>query len=747
MFAKCVGILCIISILFVGLFGYNDYREVNRLSFVVDLETSVSGDSQVFYNVGRGYNEEDSYVITVKRGNMQRLTFPILSSKAIQSIRFDPINSPAVVRIKEAWVENKQGDIIKKFPLHNFRPIQQVEKVDTRDGTLVIHTEKNANDPILEIENSMIGKRVSWKNYMAKRGWIILGHGLLILLFLIGLNYLLIIAKRSQYIMSKVRYLQINLRLYQTRVNWNNFLIILSVISIISLFSALIPPLQSPDESAHLTRAYLLSKGKIILEAPAGLNSGGMIDSGLAAFFKAYAVLPFKKDRKLSADEIDSANFMKWTGIKEFVAAPNMASYFPIIYLPQAIGLTLGEKLGLTINNSYLLARFMALLSITLILFAAFKIYPTNPLTIALLILPMSVFQFSSASLDGMAAALSIFSIAAFLRIAKEKENAAPGLFYILTFFVVLVATSRPHLLPLLVLVWGAGFYMKKRKYFYIAGAASIFSLAWLIVATQATVGLESRVGASTSSVALFYMKNPLQFFDVFTATIFNGDLVRFYRNSFLGNLGWLDTQFSPNEYKFLCICTVLIGLLSVSLKKLRTEWIPRFLLLFSAFASILLLFFALLITWNHHPAKAIDGIQGRYLLVPATMLAYAVSGGLKLHAGIFRKIAILLVILLLAFMVFCTPKLLIERYYMAPEQLGQIPVMMHVSALLENNNPIKIYMSDGHVRNLQPLKRIGIQFGTYMRKNAGRAELRLTASDGHVLAIPFELSDLADNQ
>lgn len=525
--------------------------------------------------------------------------------------------------------------------------------------------------------------------------------------------------------------------------------VILLILVVGSFFSALVPPFQSPDEFDHIKRAYLLSKGTIILDAPPkGSNtSGGMIDSGLLAYFDAYEVFIFKPDRRLSADEIDSAKNIKWTGIKNFSGAPGTGFYFPIIYMPQAMGLAIGKILGLTIDTSYLIARFMALASIALILFAAFKVYPVNPLTIALLIIPMSVFQFSSASLDGVSTALAVFSIATFMRIANEKTNARPWLFYTHTLSVVLVATCRAHLLPLLALVLVASFYIQKKKFFYISAFALLFVLAWTVIASKTTVGFSGKVGTSTANVALFYIANPLAFFHVLKATLSNSDLVKFYRESFLGVLGWLDTRFSPETYKSLFKFIFFIGLLSASVKNLKNEWVPRLFLLFSALASIFLIFFALLITWNHHPASVIEGVQGRYFLVPMIMIAYAISGGLNPYESDFRKMALLLVILLGTLTIYSTPRLLIERYYLALEQPEQISVVLRPSAPLEKNNPIMLFMSEAHERSRQPLKRIGIQFGTYIRKNPGSAELRLTALDGHSLTIPFSLPDVADNQ
>lgn len=534
---------------------------------------------------------------------------------------------------------------------------------------------------------------------------------------------------------------------FVNEANRSSLWLIAVLVVVCTFFSALIPPFQSPDEGAHIERAYLLSKGTIVLDAPEGGASGGMIDSGLIAYASAYLPLQFKPDRKLSSDEIEYAKHIRWTGIKEFAPAPGTGFYFPVIYLPQAIGLAIGETFGLTVDASYQLARRLALGSIAAILFAAFSIYGVNPLTIALLIIPMSIFQFSSASLDGIATALSVFSIAAFLRIATDRENANPWLFYALAIDVVLLATSRVNLLPLLALVLGACFYRKEKKNFLVFALSLLAVLAWQVIAIKTTVGFGYKTGASTSSIVFFYIKHPLRFFDVLLATISNADFVRFYRDSFFGILGWLDTRFSPNIYNFLSMCAVLIGLLSISIKDIRTEWVPRVVLALSAFASIFLIFFALLVTWNMHPASRIEGVQGRYFLVPVIMLAYAISGGLKLHEGSLRKFALLLVVILGAFTISGTTELLVDRYYVAAEQPEYIAVVRRPSAPLDKNNPITLVMLGAHRAHLQPLKRIGIQFATYIRNNPGVAELRLTTPDGRAFTMPFDLPALADNQ
>ncbi len=159
-------------------------------------------------------------------------------------------------------------------------------------------------------------------------------------------------------------------------INQTSVWTMLLILSVGLIFSVLIPPFQSPDEMDHIKRAYLLSKGVIILDTQKGTDSGGMIDSGLASYFNAHLPLIGNPVRKWSAEEAEFARNIRWTGSKEFSYAPGAAYYFPVIYAPQALGFMVGEQMGLTNHVSYLLARFLVLVSIAVILIAAFRIYP-----------------------------------------------------------------------------------------------------------------------------------------------------------------------------------------------------------------------------------------------------------------------------------------------------------------------------------------------------------------------------------
>ncbi|MBV1750286.1 MAG: DUF2142 domain-containing protein [Desulfarculus sp.] len=434
--------------------------------------------------------------------------------------------------------------------------------------------------------------------------------------------------------------------------------------------SSLIPPLQSPDEFDHVERAYLLSKGAIILDAPEGQSSGGMIDTGLLDYFRIYGGIIFKPDKKLSLADSERAKSINWTGAKEFRPAYGISYYFPLLYVPQAVGLAIGEKTGLSIDFSYRLARLLSLLAIALIVLVAFNIYSPNPLVMALLALPMSLFQISSASIDGLSMALTILSMACFLRIVQDKTSSKPLFFYLLTCAVLVLSTGRIYLAPLILLNFMACYYLKDRNYCYLCGLSVVLIVLWFLVAVLTTVDKRLVLGASTLEIALLYLRHPSILLHAFASTISNAGMVTNYIYSFVGVLGWLDTLFYKWQYLLFLLLLLSICGLSISAKDLRADWLPRSAILLCVVSAILIMFFLLLVTWNKYPAAIIEGVQGRYFLPLTIMLSYAIAGRAKAFEGLPRKTALVLLLALCALTLFSMPGLLLKRYYLAGEPL-----------------------------------------------------------------------------
>lgn len=435
------------------------------------------------------------------------------------------------------------------------------------------------------------------------------------------------------------------------------------------VLGSLVPPFQSPDEFDHVKRAWLVSHGVWMLDTPAGSSSGGAIDTGLLAYMDHWRPLPFQPTIKASAEERRLAATIPWSGVREFSTAPGTGYYFPLVYAPHAIGLVTGEALGLTVAASYTLARAAVLTTIGVLLAVAFAVYPTNPLAVALLVLPMSAFQAVSASLDGVTTALAVLTLALCLRVERDREHAAPAMVTALTASVFVLASSRVHLLPLLAPAFVAVRATGSPRHLAALSVATLAVLAWIVVAIRHTVDTRVPLGGSPAGIALWYLKDPFEFLRLVGATLTHEGRLASYRDEFIGVLGWLDARLGHGTYVAATMLLGGIALLTPAGNRDRGTAVVRALFAAGAVGSVLLVFFALLIAWNPPPVTVIQGVQGRYFLIPALMLAYAIAGDAAPAHGLRRKLALLLVGALAAIGALRVPDLLLERYFVRAGQ------------------------------------------------------------------------------
>lgn len=390
--------------------------------------------------------------------------------------------------------------------------------------------------------------------------------------------------------------------------------------------------MQSPDENAHLLRAEMLARGQWRLvpapvDTPRDLSGlGGWVDKNLVLFSSAYLAVATQQKGVLATDVKAHVATLNWAKETVFYPVPGTGYYFPLIYAPQAFALWTGRAAGLTVAHSYQLARTTTLLVACSLLALAWRRLVPNPAVIAIATLPMCLFQILSPTVDGITTALAILAVSQFLS-HLENNSASPttpwGL-YVSVFFLV---TSRTHLLPLLLLpIYLA--WRERTKSTWISGTVlSLMSLAWILYAMVNTTDIRVVRNQTSSELLLAYMVQPQAFLHLMWRTLQNYDLQRFYFQSFIGILGWLDTPLRKTDYAMLGTGLALAAGASLSWQRWRTDLASRAVLLFIAFTSIVMVFLALALTWTPYPAQTIEGVQGRYFTIPALFVGYALSG------------------------------------------------------------------------------------------------------------------------
>lgn len=419
--------------------------------------------------------------------------------------------------------------------------------------------------------------------------------------------------------------------------------------------------MQSPDEHSHMARAYLVSSGTVLLQvhprnsegrvedaalaaylARTGKDGriGGWVDRGLLTFMDAFTEIGTKAGQRISASEQIRIAQIKWEGSRGFALVPGTGYYLPVIYVPQAVGLALGQQLNLTVANSYRLARGCTLLACFALLWLACRLLAPNPWVIAIVLLPMSLFQLLSPTIDGLTTALAVLAISLFLKAADlgRKHSAASS--WGLALCIFLLATSRTHLLPLLVLPFYLAWRRQSRRDFYLGCWVTVGALGWVLFALYSTNDPRIVRNHTTMELLSQYAIHPVAFFKVVFASLTDPGLFTFYQQSFIGVLGWLDTRLPGYFYPALWAGLALSALVSVSFSTLRQDWSARLLLAAVALASVSLIFLALLVTWTPHPASVVQGVQGRYFVVPMILMGYVASGFATVQPPLRRGLA-----------------------------------------------------------------------------------------------------------
>lgn len=436
----------------------------------------------------------------------------------------------------------------------------------------------------------------------------------------------------------------------------------------------LLPPLQSPDEFAHLVRAYSLLSGDFVMRKPPDQPYAGVeVDAGLVRFFQVYEAIPYNGGNRVSRQIVAEGEALRWQGVNRFSAAPGAAYNMPLSYFPQAVGLWVGKQFDLSVAHSYSLARLLTL-AVTLGLVAlALVCYPANPLLLGLLFMPMSLMQWASPTLDGMSFALALLTVSLFMHLMRSSGRLPRLPLWGMAMCLLLLTTCRVHLMPLLVLPGVLAWLRRDRTAWLLFAATGLLALTWTALAVSSTYIARATPGMGTAAVIAHYLAQPGDFVGALWRTWADPDIRRFYLHSFIGILGWLDTPLGEGAYLGLGGGLLLQAVLGIGWR--RHELVARSCLAMTAGLALLLVFFALLVTWNPVAPTVIEGIQGRYFIIPLALLSYALAGGGVAEQGPgMKRLLAACVMVFAVFSLWLTSRAIIDRYYLAPTPIGGAP-------------------------------------------------------------------------
>lgn len=455
------------------------------------------------------------------------------------------------------------------------------------------------------------------------------------------------------------------------RQNLSRTLVIILILVCVAAISRLIPPFQSPDENVHLLRADMIAHGQWLLESEDGTKGreGGNVDTSFQAFAAAMLRIAGPGVAKEPASEITAhADNIRWSGERAFEKAAGTGYYLPVIYAPHALGLYVSRQLNLTMRSSYALTRGIVLMTSVAMIAWALSLYTPNVLTLMLLMTPMALFQLSSPTIDGLCAAMAMVVIGLWFHLtnpAQRSDNDRISWQELTLYGLILVlCTARTNLLPLLLipLVFLRTQYTRQRL--FLVAALYAFTLGWIAFGVLTTY--DSRVVRQYSTLEILtrYLTHPGEFVELLMRTVANTEIRRFYRDSFFGILGWLDTPIPRQAVRILAVTVGVTALVMALTTRWRQAFSTRASFLIIGFVSMVLIFFAMAVTWTIYPAHTISGVQGRYFLLPCLFMAAAVG---RIQAGVrkFDRSEVVIATVFCLYSLYLLVSTLLEQYGM----------------------------------------------------------------------------------
>lgn len=388
------------------------------------------------------------------------------------------------------------------------------------------------------------------------------------------------------------------------------------------------PPFAGvPDEHAHYLKASAVAAGYWRCTGSDQISQSNL---ALADRIKPIDVAG-AKDQKvplgvLKKEFFTQPDLSKKTVGNVICGAPTTA------YLPQAAGIFLGEKLGLSSLAGFYLARILSLFVAVLITFWAIKLLPFGRnILLVIALLPMTLQQYASLNYDALHIPLSFLFFVLVLHLAfSEKKKISRGeiaLLVALAFFGLNIKGA--FLLSLLVFLIPKEKFFNAKANWLAKGLVAAAGFSGLLFNRKGFVDPSGGFPANVNPAeqADYVLGHPLAFLNSVFLTFY--DKLGFFVETFLIKPGWLRISL-PYLFYVLLICGLVLLIKNTDEEEKALEKVKknqRVWLFLVFLANFVLVFLALYLGWSRVGAEKVGGVQGRYFLPFIPLLIFAFYG------------------------------------------------------------------------------------------------------------------------
>jgi uncharacterized membrane protein len=397
------------------------------------------------------------------------------------------------------------------------------------------------------------------------------------------------------------------------------------------------PPLQVPDETAHLLRAWAVSHGQPVASQGGFRGFAGVeVPRSLAGLDDRLArrSVSFDPERKQDMARV-RAELAQEVRPDDRVAYVLPNNYSPLCYLAPGAALRFAEALGLPPLALLYAGRAANLALSTLVVFAAIRLAPAHRFVLLLLgLMPMTMFQSAGLTADSLTNALGLFFCAVMLRECASPDPLRPRRAFGLTLLAAAVGVTKQVYWPLVAAsaaIPARRFASPGRRAATLAaiavGSAVPVALWWAALLWVGPVFMTPGVDppAQVARIAA----DPLAFVRLLLGTL---TLFPSLVEPFVGLLGHLDTRLPEPIYALYPAALVGVALFDGGARS-PVRGLARAAFLAAAALGTLSILFVAYVATNPVGSPGIMGVLGRYfiplapfLLVP---LHYGGSAGL----------------------------------------------------------------------------------------------------------------------
>ncbi|MCM3272398.1 DUF2142 domain-containing protein [Paenibacillus elgii] len=400
------------------------------------------------------------------------------------------------------------------------------------------------------------------------------------------------------------------------------------------------PPYQVADEDSHFKKAFLTQQFIFFPEIQDG-KIGNFVPKAILDFENNNRYMIGKTNAKYSYDQFYS-DFSAAEDLndKQFVSFSTTKTN-PVLYFPQAVLMfftTIFSKIISFGSNKFLnpatymyAGRIGNLIFYIICGYFSLRLIPFyKRLLLLLLLMPMSITLASSLSYDGMVISITVFFVSIVLHYAyseKIEKISKKEIFMLLVLSILLVELKQVYfpLIFLFFLIPMSKFSSKKKYFtnFLVIFFIGVFThLLWMFL-LQLSISAQEESNSLGLQQMMFILHHPMDYFLILIRTFREYDF--YYLNSFIGNLGWLDTNFPYNFILFYALFLILLAIVDTNQEVIIS--FRRKILVALLFAVIIFLIeTSLYITWTSIPQiggighKVVSGVQGRYF-IPCSLL------------------------------------------------------------------------------------------------------------------------------